>query len=212
MIFEDTNDDITTAMNFYADPLWDSSALDSQIGKVFADRSLQLEQLAASFMTDARHFFHHCQKSWVWPRLQSLALTTSLLCSTSSREGAAALLRAAAKFALNMPKLHKMVLWYGARREVCAFIYKIKAGTASITARSTWYMDLNHYPGVTTAWNNVSFKALHRDLHVSQDVIQEAIESHGDAIHYLRLPCTVIDPVSLWQIRREAARSRINAN
>ncbi|KAL6829150.1 hypothetical protein J3E69DRAFT_379747 [Trichoderma sp. SZMC 28015] len=212
VIFEDTNDDITTAMNFYADPLWDSSALDSQIGKVFADRSLQLEQLAASFMTDARHFFHHCQKSWVWPRLQSLALTTSLLCSTSSREGAAALLRAAAKSALNMPKLHTMALWYGARREACAFIYKIRAGTASITSRSTWHMDLNHYPGVIRAWNNVGFKALHRDIHVSQDVIQEVIESHGDAIHYLRLPCTVIDPVSLWQIRKETARSRINAN
>ncbi|QYS97474.1 hypothetical protein H0G86_004705 [Trichoderma simmonsii] len=199
-------------MNFYADPLWDSSALDSQIGKVFADRSLQLEQLAASFMTDARHFFHHCQKSWVWPRLQSLALTSSLLCSTSSREGAAALLRAAAKSALNMPKLHTMALWYGARREACAFIYKIRAGTASITSRSTWHMDLNHYPGVIRAWNNVSFKALHRDIHVCQGLIQEVIESHGDAIHYLRLPCTVIDPVSLWQIRREAARSRINAN
>ncbi|KAM6483384.1 hypothetical protein HDV62DRAFT_389589 [Trichoderma sp. SZMC 28011] len=178
VIFEDTNDDITTAMNFYADPLWDSSALDSQIGKVFADRSVQLEKLAASFMTDARHFFHHCQKSWVWPRLQSLALTTSLLCSTSSQGGAAALLRDAAKAALNMPKLHTMALWYG----------------------------------VITAWNNVSFKALHRDSHVSQDQIQEVIESHGDAIYYLRLPCTVIDPVSLWQIRREAVRGRINAN
>lgn len=199
-------------MNFYADPLWDSSALDSQIGKVFADRSLQLEQLAASFVTDARHFFRHCQKSWVWPRLQSLALTSSHLCSTSSRRGAAGLLCDAAKAALNMPKLHTMALWYGARGEACAFVYKIKAGTASITTRGTWDMDLNHYPGVITAWNKVGFKALHRDIHVFQDLIQERIESHGDAIHHLRLPCTVIDPVSLWQIRREAARGRINAN
>lgn len=197
-------------MNFYSDPLSNSSALDSKIGKVFTDRSQQLEQLAASYMTDARHFFRHCQESWVWPRLQSLALTSSHLCSTSSREGAARLLCDVAKTALNMPKLHTMALWYGTRGEACAFIYKINDGTASITSRSTWYMDLNHYPGVITAWNDVGFKALHRDIHVSKELIREVIESHGDAIHYLRLPCTVINPVSLWQIRREVARSRIN--
>ncbi|KAL7955683.1 hypothetical protein V8C34DRAFT_316230 [Trichoderma compactum] len=212
LVFEDSNDDISTAMSHYADPLADYSDLDSKIGKVFADRSIELEQLAASYMTDAKDFFHHCRKSWVWIRLRSLALTSSLLCSTSPRQGTSGLLYSAARAALNMPKLHTMVLWYGKKGEACAFIYKNDAQTASITWRSTWYMDLNHYPRVITAWNDVGFKAIQRDVHVRLELMREVIESHGDAIHYLRLPCTVIDPVSLWQIRREVARSHINSD
>lgn len=198
-------------MSQYADPLADYSDLDSKIGKVFANRSLELEQLAASYMTDAKDFFHHCRKSWVWNHLRSLALTSSLLCSTSPRQGASSLLYSAARSALNMPKLRTMVLWYGKKGEACAFIYENDAQTASITWRSTWYMDLNHYPRVIAAWNDVGFKAIQRDVQVRLELMRDVIESHGDAIHYLRLPCTVIDPVSLWQIRREVARSHINS-
>jgi len=44
-------------------------------------------------------------------------------------------------------------------------------------------------------------------LSVRSELIPEGIKSHGDAIHYLRLPQGVIDPRSLAQIRAEGAPS-----
>lgn len=38
---------------------------------------------------------------------------------------------------------------------------------------------------------------------VKSEVISNKILSHGDAVHHLGLPASVIDPVSLWQIRNE---------
>ncbi|EHK25579.1 uncharacterized protein TRIVIDRAFT_54988 [Trichoderma virens Gv29-8] len=206
VVFEDSNDDISSARNYYHYPP-NNVELNAKISKIFVERSLHLDQLAVSYMIDAKDFFRSCQKTWTWLHLQSLALTSTLLCSKSPRQGAADLLHDAAGVAMNMPSLHTMVLWYGKKKDACAFIYQNRAGTASVTWRSTWYMDLDRYPKIAAAWNRVSFKTTSRDIFIRQELIQNGIYSHGDAIHYLRLPCTVVDSVSLWQIRREVAQS-----
>jgi hypothetical protein len=43
-------------------------------------------------------------------------------------------------------------------------------------------------------------------LQLVKEGVDGVIGSHGDAIHHLRLPCQVVTPASLWQIRQEGDR------
>ncbi|KAI1662289.1 hypothetical protein F4813DRAFT_344061 [Daldinia decipiens] len=49
------------------------------LSAVLASKSLDLQHLTISFMIDAEEFFQHCQSTWSWSHLQSLALTSQLL-------------------------------------------------------------------------------------------------------------------------------------
>ena len=99
--------------------------------------------------------------------------------------------------ATRMPKLRTFALWNGAKGEACAFIYRRERDFATITVKSTWYMELD--PRVIQAWREVT-----SDLRISTQLLsRSAVSSHGDAIQLLNLPCEVINPISSRQIRKE---------
>jgi hypothetical protein len=172
------------------------------LGAVLASKSLDLQHLAISFMVNAEELFRHCQSTWSWSHLQSLALTSQLLQDDwEKRKQIEALLCRAGVFVPKMPKLHTFVLWNGGKAHACAFIYRIERGSASVTWRGTWHLELG--PRVIKSWQLAASKLPFSKLQIKQERIRGVTKSHGDAIHHLELPCQVIDPASLWQIRRE---------
>ncbi|KAI1110266.1 hypothetical protein F5Y14DRAFT_444123 [Nemania sp. NC0429] len=171
----------------------------------FASQSLKLQHLAISYMVNAEDIFQRCQPTWTWSQLESLALTSELLQDNwEKRSQLEALLCRAGILAQQMPKLHRFVLWNGGKGHACAFIYCVGRDNASITWRGTWQLELR--PLVVERWQLVASKLpyyKYGGLQIKQENIQGVIHSHGDAIHHLELPCQVVDPASLWQIRRE---------
>ncbi|KAF4960943.1 hypothetical protein FGADI_593 [Fusarium gaditjirri] len=173
--------------------------------KSIARRSLRLHELAVSFFTDAVNFFQACEEEWTWDHLQSLSLTSSLLFlrRKEQKQRIDNLLITAAKLVLRMPNLTTMVLWNGGAGKACAFIYTRTKHYAHITWRGTWDLEISQQ--VLQAWESVA--KLHSvELKVMHERLQEIIRSHGDAIFHLNLPCQVIEPTSLWQIRVEDAQ------
>lgn len=169
---------------------------------VFASKSLDLQHLAISFMINAEELFRHCRSMWSWSHLQSLALTSQLLRDDGEkREQIEALLCRAGVLVQKMPRLHTCVLWNGGKGHACVFIYRIDSNSASITWRGTWHLELR--PVVVKSWQLAASKLPLSKLQIKRECIRGVIESHGDAIYHLELPCQVIEPASLWQIRRE---------
>lgn len=83
----------------------------------------------------------------------------------------------------------------------CAFVYTRGERYAEINWRGTW--ELNIGSDAMNAWNNVArFGGLQLRT-TAHKHITEVTMSHGDAIYHLNLPCEVIQPASLWQIRME---------
>lgn len=178
----------------------------NRLGSVFAAKSLDLQRLAVSFIINAEELFQQCQSTWSWSRLQSLALTSQLLQDDwEKREETEALLYRAGVLVKKMPKLHTFVLWNGGKSHACAFIYRMDRDGASVTWRGTWHLELG--PRVVKSWQLAASKLSVSKLQVKQEHIQGVIRCHGDAIYHLKLPCQVIDPASLWQIRREGCGS-----
>ncbi|KAH6618291.1 hypothetical protein B0J18DRAFT_402141 [Chaetomium sp. MPI-SDFR-AT-0129] len=213
-IFEDFSDSLEAMWEETTQPIHQDLPIDripcGDVGASFAYDSLKLEKVSLAFMIDARDFFDTCQCSWRWRRLESLALTSPILCEPKTHQEkikTEKLLRAAGRVARRMPKLKTMVLWNGQVKNACAFIYHVGAGPrpnmASITWRGTWEMELTHR--VVAVWERVAEKQGYlKPLWVTQKHInKEDILSHGDAIHHLAMPCQVIEPESLWQIREE---------
>ncbi|KAI8956176.1 hypothetical protein F4801DRAFT_525706 [Xylaria longipes] len=178
---------------------------DERLGPIFASKSLNLQHLAISFMVNAEELFRYCQSTWSWLNLQSLALTSQLLQDDwGKRNQIEALLCRAGVLVQKMPELHTFVLWNGGKAHACAFIYRVGRDSASVTWRGTWRLELS--PLVVKSWQLVASKlpcSEFSELQMKQEYIQGPIKSHGDAIYQLELPCQVIDPASLWQIRRE---------
>ncbi|KAI1505026.1 hypothetical protein F5X99DRAFT_431132 [Biscogniauxia marginata] len=172
------------------------------LGAVFASKSLDLQHLAISFMINAEELFRHCQSTWSWSHLQSLALTSQLLQDGwEKRKQIETMLCRASDLVQKMPKIHTFVLWNGGKAHACAFIYRIGRDSASVTWRGTWHLKLS--PLVVKSWQLAASKLPSPELQLKQECIRGVIKSHGDAIYHLELPCQVIDPASLWQIRRE---------
>ncbi|KAK8065664.1 hypothetical protein PG997_012411 [Apiospora hydei] len=177
------------------------------LGAVFAQKTATLQQLAIPFMVQAEEIVQRCQPTWSWPRLESLALTSQLLQNDwGTRSDLENLLCRTSVLVQKMPKLQTLVLWNGGKGHACAFIYRVDGGSASITWRGTWKSSFSLR--VVEAWQLTASK-LPRcpEVEVKQEDITGVIHSHGDAIYHLKLPCQVIDPASLWQIRREAYSS-----
>ncbi|KAK1772839.1 hypothetical protein QBC33DRAFT_31227 [Phialemonium atrogriseum] len=204
-IFEDYNDDFITVLQGTIDQTDPIRIAEPTVGAAFAYRSLDLQQLSVSFMVDAWHFFQARQPLWTWGQLQSLVLTSRLLTQAEDRWKVSNLLEDAGAAALQMPKLHTMALWNGGKGQACAFIYRRDFGKTSIVWRGTWEMNLE--PRVIRAWERVvstlEYTTSYSLRVESQPLCPGIIGSHGDAIHQLDLPIGVVDPTSLWQIRRE---------
>jgi hypothetical protein len=110
------------------------------------------------------------------------------------------MLQAAAATAMKMPNLKIMEIWNGREGLATLFRYESTRGgqPTTITWRGTWEFDLR--PPVIQAWETVTLKYCgHRPV-IVKELLDVAIKSHGDAIHYLRPLNLIIRPVSLQQI------------
>ena len=87
-----------------------TQAADIDTAYTLVEASLGLEHLAASFVSDASHFFDACQKWSIWPRLESLALTSNILKSQQQSVYINDLLGTIALVAMKMPQLKLMEL------------------------------------------------------------------------------------------------------
>jgi hypothetical protein len=75
LVFEDFDEDIAAALcNALWPPVDVSRIVDAMVGTAFASRSLDLEQISVAYMVNAEDFFQACVPTWIWQRLQSLAL------------------------------------------------------------------------------------------------------------------------------------------
>ncbi|KAF3809063.1 hypothetical protein GCG54_00011259 [Colletotrichum gloeosporioides] len=169
------------------------------VSSAVATRSLNLEHLSAAFIVEARDFFKSCQPSWVWEHLQSLVLTSDTLSHKAKLEDVFNLLQNAAKAALSMPRLHTLTLWSTGQRQACKFSYQVNP--ALVTWRGTW--DLKLDSRTIQDWTKVARKQGQHDLQVKRELLSTHVNSQGHAVELLDLPCGVVDPESLWQMRRE---------
>jgi hypothetical protein len=118
------------------------------------------------------------------------------------------MLEAAASTALKMPKLKPLEIWNGQARSAALFRYQFKhRGYAVLNRKSTWKFTLQ--PRVVKAWKAVAYQAapyshISDNLFLVEESLDEtrSIESHADAINYLKL-LKVLRPVSLQQILTE---------
>ncbi|CAN8096950.1 unnamed protein product [Discula destructiva] len=174
----------------------------SAVSQMVAVASLELEHLSAAFMVDASQFFA-LKPLRTWPNLTSLMLTSRLLVTDATSHEIGVMLRAAAAAAMGMPKLQTMKIWNGRKGSATLFKYQSSEDSrqATITWRSTLRFGL--LPDVIKNWKAVALQLGDYPLDLVEEWLDEAaIQSHGDAIHYLTLN-EVIRPVSLQQIRKE---------
>ena len=200
MIFEDFHGN-NPAMS------WAVRAAEIDTGHALVEASLGLEHLAASFVSDASDFFAACQKQKIWPRLESLALTSNVLEPQRQSVRINDHLEAIALVAKKMPRLKSMELWNDKVGFAGAFQYQISESDriARIAWRGSWDVPLE--PPVLEAWQAVASERVDCKLQVVTEILDAnvIIRSHGDAIRFLRLLNTVVHPVSLWQIQKETA-------
>ncbi|KAL4878076.1 hypothetical protein BJY04DRAFT_221433 [Aspergillus karnatakaensis] len=177
---------------------------EKQLGSELAHRSLEFEHLSLSFFTTGSAFFRGVKPGSTWPRLESLMLTSTCLSDGAKDYKREKLLKGAARVALRMPQLRLFVLWHTAFDAAAVFTYCKKPHRCSLTWRATWEVNLD--AELVGLWEDVALKSGVAELEVKYVKLSAGdIQSHGDAIHHLELPEGVIDPVSLWQIRQEAA-------
>ncbi|KLJ06024.1 hypothetical protein EMPG_10549 [Blastomyces silverae] len=203
-IFEDSDDQLALARRtdtVYPSAIDTNPVADHMLLIAFTSRSRDFEHLSISYMIDARQFFYFCQPSYTWQHLQSLTLTSSILTQTAPRTEIFTLLCDASLAALNMPRLERMVFWNSKQGEACAVIYQRQNAhrQATLTWRGTWDLQFSHE--VVESWQKVISDS--SPLQIENERVQGVINSHGDAIHFLRLPSGIIHPVSVWQMRQE---------
>ncbi|PGG96368.1 hypothetical protein GX51_07863 [Blastomyces parvus] len=204
-IFENFSDQIALALRndtLYPSRIDTNPIADPILVNAFASRSRDFEHFSISFMIDARQFFNSCRLSYTWHHLQSLTLISSILTRTAPQNEIFTLLCDASLATLNMPRLERMVFWNSKQGEACAVIYHRENShrRATLTWRGTWDLEFSHE--VVECWKRVTSDS--SILHIKNERVQGVISFHGDAIHLLRLPSRVVDPVSLWQMRQES--------
>lgn len=154
-------------------------------------------------MFNAEAFFREYRLTWPWSCLQTLALTSQLLQDDPENGQEIEILLCTASVVVErMPSMQTFVLWNGGKGHACAFIYRADENGFSVTWRGTW--QLKPSSRVLEAWDIDASESSSSELQLKREHIdKERIRSHGDAIYHLELPCQVIEPPSLWQIRRE---------
>ncbi|WKT44909.1 hypothetical protein QSH57_009762 [Fusarium oxysporum f. sp. vasinfectum] len=223
--FEDFNEQTMEAIRNDMDPSIISMSMQietrrftrSELGEAFAVKSRDLEHLSVAFMIDARDFLRSCKMLSDWPRLRSLILTAPIM-TKGSRDSISGLLVNTGEVAQQMLHLKSLAIWHCSREKACAVIFHKNEredrnghDSATLTWRGT--CDFDFSKEVVETWQKVvctcnshqgcfgqcdSHQLLFRIERVEDEII-----SHGDAIHHLRLPDGVIDPISL---RRYAGR------
>ncbi|PON22439.1 hypothetical protein TGAM01_v208720 [Trichoderma gamsii] len=188
----------------------DSRNLNYYVARAIA-RCLELEQLSASFIIDAKHFFQARGRDWEWLSLTTLVLTSGLLQPLGDHSTIQHLLFQAARAALRMPKLELMEIWNGLEGVAAVFRYQTPRYKANregkprptvMTWRGTWKFKL--LVTLIQSWEHVTNK-LHGDELVvkTESLSGRLIASHADAIHHLGIAELAIRPVSQRQIRAE---------
>lgn len=127
-----------------------------------ARRSLQLEELAVSFMADARHFFQPFMEVRAprqpelpyWPHLKWLALTSSAIHNDIDADRLNHAFLAAARAAKRMPSLKALELFNTCKHCGGVFRYTVVGTKASITWVGTWDFEISE--SVRRAWREVS--------------------------------------------------------
>jgi hypothetical protein len=161
-------------------------------------RASIFQRLAIAYMIDAEDLIRYCQPSWIWSRLQSLALTSRLLRDESDkREQISQLLCQAASLAMRMPQLHTFILCNGWKRNTAAFIYHIDQHSASITWRGIWHLDFN--PAVVDSGESVSSERQYRLQYNPREYSRIILSWRCDLSSSIALPghspvVTVADP------------------
>lgn len=173
---------------------------------MLARRSLSLKKLFASYLIDAVDFFGAHQADWVWDDLTCLALTSALLVPATNITEINSLLETAGTTALKMPKLEKMEIWNGTKRNACVFRYQATLNSTSVEWCGTWSQDMA--PEVVRAWEQVAQTntKYHLSVRKTRMLDESTINSHAVAINKIRLSDGVVHPTSLGQIRRETER------
>ncbi|KAK0705483.1 hypothetical protein B0H67DRAFT_649809 [Lasiosphaeris hirsuta] len=163
-----------------------------EAGEWLARASRSLEHLSAAFVADAEDFFRDFlpgavpravpgngeATSDLWPHLESLALTAWVLrpppWGDASATKAAGMLQAAARAALEMPRLRTMEIWNAStRNSACVFRYRRRGGpggndptiTMSSPDGSEWCHEFLQ-PQVIEAWDKVAQRHSGRCLKV----------------------------------------------
>ncbi|KAI0543608.1 hypothetical protein F4679DRAFT_577490 [Xylaria curta] len=150
------------------------------ISRTIVTASLGLEHLSASFIVDAAHFLHAIKSPTYdycseWPYLISLVLTLQLLMPMEDSTTVNGMWQEASTGDRGRP----IIIW-----------------------RGTWEFDLQL--STIRAWEAVAHKHDGEDPAVVTELLDSGtVESHGDAIHHLKLSKPVIRPISLQQIRME---------
>ncbi|CAI0642978.1 unnamed protein product [Colletotrichum noveboracense] len=172
------------------------------LGRIFAKRSLDFEKLSVAFLIDSNDFFQSCQQEWIWEHLSLLCLTARTLTQTNHPDVISSTLKSAAAAALSMPCLHTMTLWNSVQSEACKFIYSAESGSTSVSWKGTWNLQME--PSMIHDWQKVAQKYTRYNLQIIQEPeILVQVESHSHAVELLEFPAEVIDPISLWQMRKE---------
>ncbi|KAK1595393.1 uncharacterized protein LY79DRAFT_547567 [Colletotrichum navitas] len=208
VVFENFNQQYPTTMQRF---LWGEDlskcdrirSPDPAVSQMVALASLKLEHLAASFIADASYFLE-IDPTWEWPNLTSLVLTSKLLTPDENPTETGAMLRAAAAAAMKMPRLEIMEIWNGRKGLAALFRYQAfhNAQQAVIVWKGTWRFIME--TSIIQAWEAVMSQYDGRKLELVQEQLDgAAIESHGDALHYLKLSSQAIRSISLQQIRME---------
>ncbi|KAL2758563.1 hypothetical protein ACRALDRAFT_207704 [Sodiomyces alcalophilus JCM 7366] len=147
----------------------------------FARRSLQLEELAVSFMIDARHFFQPffevrlpIPKSELpfWPSLRWLTLTSSAIHYDEEAERLDAVFLAAGRAAKRMPQLRAMEIYNVCKHSAGVFRYMVTegaSGTPSIGWAGTWQYEMGE--NVKRVWGEVAQAHISRPLVVCPEEV-----------------------------------------
>lgn len=166
---------------------------------------MNLEELSASFMIDAEHFFEPFinisprQPGPVlqWPNLRWLTLTSGVISSHSDPDDIDKLLRGAGLAALQMPQLQAMELWNATTwHGAGAFRYLIVDKTPCISWTSTFDFKLGR--DVKAVWRQVALQHTRQELYVFDEVALPDYKGGPEGfIHeHLTTRALVLHPVS----------------
>lgn len=170
-------------------------------------QSIYLEHLSASFLVKATDFFDCClvreNKDLIWKNLRTLALTSTVLVANSAAGEIDRLLWRTAAVVPRMPRLERLILWFGKKGTAAAFEYHESRHEAKISWNGTF--GVKFQASVIGAWKKIAFDR-RRYLWAHYPVVLDGrlIKCHGDAIKVLGLETAgIVDSGSLEQMCEE---------
>lgn len=203
-------DEFDTAFHQHPSKMADAQPVPRLAGAVIA-ASRRLENVAVSFLIDARDFFEPFSPGASppppakagWDRLQSLALTSSALLSGSDA-AVNELLQAAAAAAARMPELQVMELWDRRGGEAAVFRYKAVDRRGIISWKGTW--DPVMHKETLKAWGDVVTRrgsAMHKLEVETSGFSQEDMKERGFVFRHLELKDRILHHVSVQQVEAQ---------